>query len=270
MKLHVCSDLHLEISNLRPHKATDSADVIVLAGDIWSGANGIHWARSTWPHQRIVMVAGNHEFYHRNIDETRAEMKAVAKAEGVDFLDNDEVVINGTRFLGATLWTDFQLFGENLREQCMFDGGRCLNDFRLIWTRDGDYFSVLDSIRLHEESVRWLEMKLRREPFDGSTVVVTHHAPSFGSVVPRYARDVISACFASKLDHLLGFSDLWLHGHMHDSLDYSQDGTRVICNPRGYCRFEGGQENGSFDPSLLVEVSQGRAEILTDEAARKD
>lgn len=250
MKLLVLSDLHLEFSNLL-FPAND-ADVIVLAGDIWKGDNGIFWARAAWPDKEIVYVAGNHEFYGKNRLEVLARLRIAAKETGVHFLDNEEVVINGVRFLGATLWTDFKLFGEDLKMDCMLEGESSLNDFRLI--EEGEWnFSAIDSINLHNESVTWLT-KAIREPFDGKTVVVTHHLPSADSVVARFKKDLLSACFASKLDHLMGKPVLWVHGHTHDNLDYEIRGTRVVCNPRGYCRYEGGGENADFNQNLIVEI----------------
>jgi predicted phosphodiesterase len=250
MKLLVLSDLHLEFSNL-PFHAND-ADVIVLAGDIWKGDNGVYWARATWPEKEIVYVAGNHEFYGKNRLETLAKLRIAARETGVHFLDNEEKLINGVRFLGATLWTDFKLFGENLKIDCMYEGESSLNDFRVIHEGSA-HFSTMDSICLHEESVAWLT-KAIREPLDGKTVVVTHHLPSFDSVVPRFKKDLLSACFASKLDHLMGKPVLWVHGHTHDNLDYQIKGTRVVCNPRGYCRYEGGGENSAFNQNLIVEI----------------
>lgn len=265
MKLHILSDLHLEVSQYQPHSFADKADVIVAAGDVWKKDHGLYMLRSMFPDQPIVSVAGNHEHYGTDIKENLERMRVAAKETGVHFLENDEAVIelNGerVRFLGATLWTNFELFGLESRHNCMIDGGQALNDFRLI--RNGEWnFSPADSVEMHQASVKWLEMKLKKEPFDGPTVVVTHHAPSWQSVVPRYQHDMLSACFASRLEHLLGFSELWVHGHMHDSLDYTVEGTRVICNPRGYCRFEGGEENDGFNPALVVDVTPGKVEIV--------
>ncbi len=263
MKIHAVSDLHLEMSNLRPHPASDTVDVIVLAGDIWKKDHGIAWARANWPDKRIVYVAGNHEFYGSNRKDVLAMMRIAARQYGVDFLENDELIIDGehesVRFLGATLWTSFELFGLEQKRNAMFDGQRALNDFRVIF--EGEWhFSAQDSINLHQESVKWLEMKLKREPFDGATVVVTHHAPSWESVVPKYRHDLVSACFASRLDHLLGFSELWLHGHTHSSLDYMVGDTRVVCNPRGYSRYDRDVENTGFDPALVLDVKPGSVE----------
>ena len=253
MKIHICSDLHLEFSKLVPHSATQDADVIVLAGDIWLRDQAIPWARAAWPDKRVVYVPGNHEFYGAQRQDVLAMLRLSAQRHAVDFLDNDEVIIDGVRFLGCTLWTDFLLFGEDEKKNAMFDGQQALNDFRVIF--EGEWhFSAQDSINLHQESVNWLEMKLKHEPFSGPTIVVTHHAPSWESVVPKYRHDLVSACFASRLDHLLGFSELWIHGHTHSSLDYMAGDTRVICNPRGYVRYEGGEENSDWNPSLLIDL----------------
>jgi predicted phosphodiesterase len=267
MKLHIISDLHLEFSE---HDVQGlEADVIVLAGDIGVGMKGLEWAAKLLSRTdtHIIYVAGNHEFYRHEINSLRKAMKSYCSApvgwtgddseHRLHFLDDDEVIINGVRFLGSTMWTDFKLFGENMKEDCMSEGERRLNDFRLISILEGAdrwYFSPQDSIDLHNQSLKWLSNKLKNEPFDGQTVVVTHHLPSQQSVVERFKESLVSACFASDLDDLFGYSDLWIHGHTHDSLDYVQNGTRVICNPRGYSRTLGVNENDSFDPKLIIEI----------------
>ena len=249
MKLQILSDLHLEFSNLLVSE-TD-ADVIVLPGDIWKGDAGIYWARATWPNKPIIYVAGNHEFYGKNRLETLAKLRIAARETGVHFLDNEEVIIDNVRFLGATMWTDFELYNNKNADMMIASNG--LNDFRVI--HEGvKHFSPMDSVVLHEQSIAWLTKKLIDEPHEGETVVVTHHLPSMLSVADRFKGDSLSACFASNLDHLLGYSSLWVHGHTHDSFDYSVNGTRVVCNPRGYCRYEGGDENFDFNPNLVFEL----------------
>ena len=115
-------------------------------------------------------------------------------------------------------------------------------------------FSPADSAAQFQQSTRWLERKLD-EPFDGKTVVITHHAPSMKSIHPRFAESLLNACFVSDAEYLLGGDrvSLWIHGHTHDSFDYSVDGTRVICNPRGYAK-HGVNENAAFDAAFVVEA----------------
>ena len=32
----------------------------------------------------------------------------------------------------------------------------------------------------------------------------------------------------------MGKAALWIHGHTHTAFDYWVQGTRIVCNPRGY------------------------------------
>ena len=250
MRIHVLSDLHLEIAAWQPPPV--ECDVVVLAGDIANHVRGIEWGRHIWPDKIILYVPGNHEFYRRERTETLQQMRVAARELGVHLLDNDEVVIAGVRFLGSTLWTDFELFGKDLKQAALAEGELYLNDFHLIRERDR-IFSPARSVQLHKTSRKWLAEKLQHS-FPGKTVVITHHLPSAHSVAERYKTSLSSACFASRLDDLLGASTLWIHGHTHDSFDYVLRGTRVVCNPRGYCRDPARPENLAFDPMLAVEV----------------
>lgn len=250
MKLHILSDLHLE--GCAYDSPVTDADVVVLAGDIGKHRLPISWARKTFPNQEIIYVPGNHEFYGFERADALLVMRDQAKIDGVHLLDNDEVVIDGVRFLGSTMWTDFKLFGEVMKNAAMFDGQRCLNDFRLIH-ENGTFFTPQNSIELHEKSLAWLTERLDDQMYD-TNVVVTHHLPSKMSVVERYKNQLLSACFASELDHLFGKMQMWIHGHTHDSIDYEVNETRVICNPRGYQRYSSGVENFYFNPNFVVEV----------------
>ena len=255
MKLHVLSDLHLEFADFAP--ASNTADVIVLAGDIGLCSKGVTWARKSFPKQEIIYVAGNHEFYGSQRSHVIEDIQNACAENSIHFLDDDGIELHDlqlntpVRFLGATLWTDFLLFGEDHKSKCLSYGELYLNDFRRI--RDGGRnFSPRKSIQLHEKSLVWLQKELE-SPFNGKTVVVTHHLPSILSVAERYKPDLLSACFSSELAHLFGKMSLWIHGHTHDSCDYLMNGTRVVCNPRGYVR-SNHAENPKFDPTLIIEI----------------
>jgi predicted phosphodiesterase len=249
MKLHILSDLHFEFSYFE--SPDTDADVIVLAGDIDKGNKGVYWARRAFPDKPILYVPGNHEFYGTRRDDTLDLLHIAGKQNGVHLLDDGEMVFEQerVRFLGCTLWTDFRLFGE--QKMAMEEGQRRLADFRVI--REGsEYFTPQHSIELHQKSLAWLKAKLD-EPFNGKTVVITHHLPSMLSVVNRYKNDLLSACFASELNYLFGKMNLWIHGHTHDNRDYESNGTRVICNPRGYVT-SSRTENLDFIPGLVIKV----------------
>jgi predicted phosphodiesterase len=253
MKLHVLSDLHLNVEEFDAPVA--EADVIVLAGDIARPAKACDWAQQL--RQPVIYVAGNHEFYGGSIDGTVKELRTMCAGTNVHLLETDEVIIDGVRFLGTTLWTDFLIFGEGeQRGQAMEEARTLIRDFSRI-RADSSHeraFSPEDSAVLFRRAAAWLQAKLTK-PFDGPTVVVTHHAPSARSIHPRFLGSLLNACFVSDAEYLLNGDcvDLWIHGHTHDTFDYVVHGTRVVCNPRGYAK-HGIVENVAFDSSLVVTV----------------
>ncbi len=247
MKLHILNDLHIEFEDFVP-PATD-ADVVILAGDIGVGMEGLRWAEARFPGRLVIYVPGNHEFYHHDlalIDELKVEAP-----DHIHVLNDDKVIIDGVRFLGSILWTDFALFGEADKFFAMQQARQQMIDFSII-QNGGRRFTPEDAIRLHTASRDWLAAMLA-EPFDGRTVVVTHHAPSSQSVHPRYANDLLTPAFASNLESLMGGDGvaLWIHGHMHESYDYEAYGTRVVCNPRGYAP---DAMNPDFRPDWLIVI----------------
>src|SRR3546814_8149246 len=96
-----------------------------------------------------------------------------------------------------------------------------MNDYRCIRLARAGYRKLrpADTLSWHRVQRRWLEQRLA-VPFAGRTVVITHMAPSLQSVDAVYRCDLVSAAFASRLDALVAKADLWVHGHMHNSLDY--------------------------------------------------
>ncbi len=247
MKVHILNDLHIEFEDITP-PVTD-ADVVVLAGDIGVGSIALPWIERCFPTRPVIYVAGNHEFYHHDLNIVGALQRDAP--DHVHVLDNTAIEINGVRFLGSTLWTDFLLFGVADQVFSMQQAHSGMADFSLIRC-DGKPFTPEDAIRLHEQSRDWLAQMLA-QPFDGKTVVVTHHAPSPRSVHPRYAQHPLTPAFASDLEELMDASRvaLWIHGHMHDAFDYQVHGTRIMCNPRGYAP---DQLSEGFRADLVVQV----------------
>jgi predicted phosphodiesterase len=254
MKLNVLSDLHLGFSGLdRPR---NDADLVVLAGDISRPREAVAWAQGF--DKPVLYVLGNHEFYGGSIDGVSEEFRSLCAGTPIQVLDSRGVVIDGVRFLGTTLWTDFELFGDDeKRMAAMAEAQRTMRDFSRIRPRQADQtlFTPQDSIELFRRHSTWLDEVLAT-PYEGPTVVITHHAPSPRSIHPRFADSLLNACFVSDAEQLLGASRvrLWIHGHTHDSFDYLLGGTRVVCNPRGYAK-DGVNENQMFDPDLTIEVA---------------
>ncbi|HEY6511250.1 MAG TPA: metallophosphoesterase family protein [Burkholderiaceae bacterium] len=253
MKLQVMSDLHLSMAGMEV-AATD-ADMVILAGDIARPKEAGAWVRAIA--KPVLYVAGNHEYYNGDLQGTLAELRLHCAGSDVRVLECDAWVFGGVRFLGATLWSDFRIFADDVtRTLAMADAASRIRDFQRI-AIDGDRrqpFTPSHSQVLFDRTAQWLDAQLR-QAFDGPTVVITHHAPSTRSIHPRFAGSPLNGCFVSDLERLMDADRvrLWIHGHTHDSFDYTVRGTRVLCNPRGYV-MRGVGENAVFDPALVVEV----------------
>jgi predicted phosphodiesterase len=237
MKIQLASDLHLEFLQKsfpgeRLISPAHGADVLVLAGDIANGTQAIELFKD-WP-VPVLYIAGNHEFYSQSIEQMRIDLRRAAEGTAVRFLDNGVADFGGVRFLGCTLWTDYRLTSNRTQRQLMENAEMKLNDHHVIHTQEGRFTAAM-ALEEHEQSRRWLEHQLGK-PYDGKTVVVSHHGPHRLSVHPRYIGDITNAAFVSQLDELLAKTDLWLHGHVHDTFDYVVEGCRVVANPLGYAR----------------------------------
>lgn len=253
MKLNILSDLHLGFGTLEIPR--NDADAVILAGDIARPSKAVSWALDIA--KPVLYVLGNHEFYGGSITNTADELKQLCAGTNIHVLDGDAVVIEGVRFLGTTLWTDFMLCGSGEeRATAMREALRFMRDFSKI--RAGKarkaLFTPADSAALFNTQAQWLETRLA-EPHAGPTVVITHHAPSRKSIHPKFSGSLLNACFVSDAEHLIDGrrARLWIHGHTHDSFDYIVNGTRVVCNPRGYAK-DGMSENPLFDANFLVEI----------------
>lgn len=255
--IQIMSDLHTEFGkgpkDILPKDM--KADIVIDAGDHACGVVGIMEAAEWFPNSDVVYVAGNHEFYGKRFLHRHYEkMKEKADFLGVHFLQNDTWIYRSSagnvRVIGATLWTDYELEGNSYLT--MLKAAQLMNDYRQIYT-DIRKPITTEELRLeHLTSVSYIVSELQK-PFDGATIVVTHHGPSKKSVHPRYGNDSLNACYASNLEGIMHeyAPTLWIHGHTHDSHMYKVGNTNVICNPRGYL---GHELNPDFNPALVVEI----------------
>lgn len=278
MRLLVLSDLHLEVA---PLDLPDPGpfDVALLAGDIANpGTQVPGWVRASPVLRRaraVLWVPGNHEYFDTEIGAQHAAMRAAADAlrsPPLHLLDGASVVIDGVRFVGCTLWTDFGLRIDTPqgarcdRTRAVEVARRTMVDYRAI-RRLGDdglprRLQPEDTLAFHAAQRAWLLRQLQ-QPFDGPTVVVTHHGPHRGSLAPRYAADWVSAAYLSELPAAFFETPaLWVHGHTHTRQDHRVGRCRVLCNPRGY-QPKGWPrpENADFDAALVVEVTPDTAGI---------
>jgi predicted phosphodiesterase len=255
MKLWILSDLHIDVNHRFPLQLPQprpAHDAVVIAGDICQSImEGILFIAGEQLNAKPALyVAGNHEYYgrdrHAELENGRAE---ASKHVNIHLLERDSVVINGVEFLGCTLWTDYQYAGAHEQMRAMHYAGQRMSDHRLISIGTSVWLPQ-HSLDEHTISRAWLSCQLSRSN-PHKKVVITHHAPSRRSVLPRYRDHLLTAAFASNLDDLVSKATLWVHGHLHAPADYRLGNCRVVANPRGYVSRG---EAAGFNPALIVEL----------------
>jgi hypothetical protein len=277
VKIQLMSDLHLEgHPHYRPRPAAE-AELLVLAGDIGSYQRGsklddpdFGLARfspqlGAWP-VPVLYVPGNHEYDYLDFDETHERLRAVCDRLGIGWLEREERVIGDVRFLGTTLWADFDALAlrpgqpeptlqELLRQR--HKAFRAAN-FYLQKAAAMRHGQPMLAEGWREQALvceAWLRQALAR-PFAGTTVVVTHFAPSLRSHDPRYGITPATAGFCNSHEALLAQAQFWLHGHLHCQHDYLERGCRVVANALGYA--SKGEQEG-FRETLVLDLARSPA-----------
>ena len=274
MRLQLLSDLHLEANPGFVAEPAPGAGLLVLAGDV-----GSYQARSAgamaepdwglrrfsplpqhagWP-TPVLFVPGNHEYDGLDFEQAHAGLRAACDRLGIIWLEREQLLLDGVRFVGTTLWADYDALAQGLDlTRALQQRGKAFRaaNFYLqkMGTRRGD--ALFDAAAMREQALvcqHWLEQALV-QPHDGPTVVVTHFAPSLRSADPRYGRTPGTAGFCNALDPWLERADLWLHGHLHCAHDYRVGRCRVVANPLGYA---GKHEQRDFIPQLCLELGSG-------------
>jgi predicted phosphodiesterase len=288
MKIQIFSDLHFEFFNseiyeLGKIKINPEADVVVLAGDIDNADLALKKALEINMEfgKHVIFVPGNHEFYgqqmHEILNKYKNKYDGVTVLTGLKEYSDISTVIKNVRFVGGTLWTDFKLYENSKRmptqEDALNVGSVTIRDFSII--KYGEHtFCPEDSLDLHKKMLANI-IEAIDDPFEGKTVLITHHGVHLQSVVPKYWADsrylnskkklpgenqswMMNPCFTSNLPELISKVNIAIHGHTHESLDYMIGNTRVIANPRGYplsCYGDLIQyENSNYQNCKLIEI----------------
>ncbi|WP_147081560.1 metallophosphoesterase [Methylobacterium haplocladii] len=280
MRLFPISDLHLERRRLDliPRPAAPF-DVMVCAGDLSEGRpeDGLAAVLALAEGQPVVLVPGNHEHYAPTGDgRTAPELLAILRREvarlngegaRLHLLENGMgTVIDGVRFVGTTLWSDWSLAGrwltadtpERPEDPIAFAAARMTDpvtgsrEFRgSIRNADGTAWSPADAMAAHR-SERAALLAALAQPHPGPTVAVTHHPPS-----PRAADAFrgkpgvpwwVPAFYATTVLEDLPDAQrpvAWVSGHFHAGHDMHIGRTRWVANP---------VEGGTFAPDLRIEI----------------
>lgn len=265
MKFCLQSDLHGKFSHIESPEDPDT--YLILSGDV-DEVKRENRHRSIIEHctdrfKGVFYLPGNHEYYGSNIHkvnetlyELNNEINNLYVLLNTSYIFQEENVM----ITGSTLWSNFN----NRNPLIMFDAQNGMNDYKYI--RHGSNFEPWkrklrpeDTANFHEQTVKFLKnevLSTKKENPEMKIVVATHHAPCVKSIHPRFQGDNLNYAYCTDLSDMIQElnADVWVHGHMHDSFDYTEHNTRIICNPHGYMHPNGVLENSKFDPNFIFEV----------------
>ena len=248
-------------------------------------------AYAGWP-VPVVFVPGNHEYDAMDVDAAHRGLFEACERLGIQWLERETLRIGDVRLIGTTLWADYDALGDlpaKAPPAAQKSNGKARSAGHAALThrlrqrekafRAANYYLVKMASQRHgrlfdAEAMRalaldcqqWLREALA-QPFEGSTVVVTHFAPTLHSADPRYGLSPGTAGFCNALDDLLPQTDLWLHGHLHCPQDRQVGRCRIVANPLGYA--DKG-EQAAFQPQMPITVPQRAPSIHTALAPTQD
>lgn len=253
MRIRLLSDLHIEGNAFYYEYAGE--DVIVLAGDIHTKNRHRFILDQIPPYVKIVMVAGNHEYYGSVFEDVNDWLSDLqAEYQNFYFLDNDCMLAGDVAFYGGSMFTDMNLYGDTWKATQYAHKG--IADFSWIDKMRGTGDEqikrrwIVDDHRYQHELfckglVEWKEM-----PTTNKRVVVSHFVPHPICIDRKWHGSPINPYFVQDMEKYMDGIDLWLFGHTHDSHDKIVNNTRLVSNPRGY-----GKENSNgFNPNLIIEI----------------
>ena len=243
MLLRIISDIHCDININDEIKYDFGNDFVICCGDI----SGDRFKTAEWIKKYIkrgIVVAGNHLGYNwisgdeeDTLDNSIKYLQNEFSDEPIYFLENQHIEIDNVIFIGCILFTDFNLYNDELLSR--MTAYRSMNDYRyvkILKYKKVKLMSPDEQIIRHKRSKKYIENICKKNP-DKKIVVITHHAPSEQSIEYKYKNDLLSSAFASNLESLIEKYPnikLWCHGHVHHVCDYKVFDTRIVANPRGY------------------------------------
>lgn len=221
------------------------ADIAVVVGDLSDHVDdNLEWcARNVRPHMHVVYVPGNHDLYQRCINGCTDDIRKRAADLDVVYLDHDTAVIEGVRFTGGLLWSNYELWASDDEDERALQVEQRLaaavskSDYERIYSDKsaGRRMTPWESRARHMETIDYIRGVLDT-PFHGETVVLTHFPPHPGSLQDAYAGDPEQPRYLSDHSSLIESRQpaAWLHGHTHQAVNYRVGRTILANNPRGY------------------------------------
>lgn len=249
MRIHYCSDLHLEFEQnnkyVDRYLSYDPGDILILAGDIVplddEFLNNPFFSFISKKFRQVFWVPGNHEYYYRDISDFSASFN-MKLHQNINIVSNIELHYEGVQFIFGTLWSRISEENGKYIEQNV-------SDFDCI-TKNKKKLRISDFNKLHCECLAFLKRSLENK--NSKTVVVTHHVPSLLCNKSDHNKSQINEAFTVDLTDFIKSSNVnfWIYGHSHFNQKPAYIGnTIMLTNQLGYLQLneqEGFNHNAYF------------------------
>lgn len=252
MKVQFASDLHFEMAAntawLQSHPLEVAGDILVLAGDTAYLEEGIpnwflNWASDSY--QQVLLIPGNHEYYHYGDITKRGESWQWMLRENVGYYYNKVVNIDNVDFILSTMWS-------HIPEVDMFQVQRGMNDFYQVLC-NGELLTPDGFNAEHERCKQFITKSVAKSKAE-HIVVVTHHVPTLQCVASQHQDSAMSSAFAVEMGNMIADSriDYWIYGHSHTNIDVEIGATKIVANQLGYVGH--GEQHNGFDNKRIINI----------------
>lgn len=221
------SDIHL-YGDSNFNLKDKASDVLVIAGDIIelnflksppvNLLNNLF--KSIEEYSKVFIVLGNHEYYGCCFSEATSLTLEALLPSNCEILNRKIVEYKGIRYAGATLWTRLSKGDISVYKKMM-------NDRKFIKFHSKHILQVINEINIeHEKDKEFLLNNINQVD-----VIVSHHSPSFKSYNEDDGRFL--GCYCNSLDEFILNSSLkvWIHGHLHNPVNYKIGKVSILSNP---------------------------------------
>lgn len=247
------SDIHMEINYGVEHcvkPVDDTGDILILNGDINCFRFFHKWRTdkeadvmkkritnfiNNQPHEHIIWIPGNHEYYGTHYFDAVPWMKTITNSINprLQVLNNEVFSYKDIDIFCGTFWTDFNRYDP----LAMLSVKDFMRDYQVIW-RDENKQPITpdDTYNEHRKFMELLKNTYENRG-DQKFLVASHHGPSLMShSSARFGDTLIKYGYLSEYGDWIANTDIlaWIHGHTHHNVEYRIGDTLISSAMYGY------------------------------------
>jgi predicted phosphodiesterase len=231
----------------------EQSEILIIAGDLGHYNNQIKalFIELKKIYKEIIVTGGNHDLYlvsngqvskYDSLSISRIEeIKNFCIDNDIHYLDGNIIEIDGIKFGGTMSWYNLPT------SQDLETWKKVMNDSQKIYSgfapKSYDMYNTY-SIPSHNWNTQkyWLDEKAKLIEIakQGCDIFITHIAlnePTLDEGMhEEYYQDPHNIFYYTDNIGVLKQSGckVHIHGHTHQSLDYTKEGINILCNPLGY------------------------------------